>query len=160
MADWGQKREELNKLHKELQQKPMEAMMGYSLSAGGILNAYREGDISFEDACNLLEMKSQKEVKKAWLTEKEAKELELGIARKELERKLDQLTQSLARAKICPILMAGTMLNNICEINVSLYYESPRCMREKCEWFENGCPAHPKVELEYKLGTIKPLPQR
>ena len=68
--------------------------------------------------------------------------------------------------KICPILMAGTMIANIEQIAVrdfplySLYYEPPYCRREKCEWFENGCPAHPKVELEYKLGTIKPLPQK
>lgn len=52
--------------------------------------------------------------------------------------------------KICPILMAGTMISNIDVIEVMkghhLYYESVRCMGEKCEWFENGCPAHPHAE--------------
>jgi hypothetical protein len=57
--DWEQKRQDLNKLHRELQNKPEEAKMGYQLSVGGILNAYREGDISFEDAYNLLEVKKE-----------------------------------------------------------------------------------------------------
>ena len=48
--------------------------------------------------------------------------------------------------KICPILMAGTMISNIYASRAKgthLYYESVRCMGGKCEWFENGCPAHP-----------------
>ena len=57
MNEWEQKREEINRLLRELQLKPIEAKRGYQLSVGGILNAYREGDISFEDACNLLEVK-------------------------------------------------------------------------------------------------------
>jgi len=56
MADWEQKVEELNKLHRELQGKPQEEKKGFVLSVGGILNAYREGDLSFEDARNLLKV--------------------------------------------------------------------------------------------------------
>jgi len=51
--------------------------------------------------------------------------------------------------RICPILMAGTMISNIYAIRAKgmakdthLYYESVRCMQEKCEWFLNGCPAY------------------
>lgn len=58
--------------------------------------------------------------------------------------------------KICPILMAGTMISNIYRVGPKehhLFYESVRCMGEKCEWFENGCPAHPhpdKTSVEKK----------
>ena len=55
--------------------------------------------------------------------------------------------------KICPILMAGTMISNIYAIRAKdthLYYESVRCMGGKCEWFENGCPAHPHPDLKPK----------
>ena len=51
--------------------------------------------------------------------------------------------------KICPILMAGTMISNIYAIRTKdthLFYESVQCMREKCEWFENGCPAYSHAE--------------
>ena len=56
--------------------------------------------------------------------------------------------------KICPILMAGTMISNIYAIKTKgirdthLYYESVRCMGEKCEWFDNGCPAYPHPDLK------------
>lgn len=48
--EWEEKVEQLNKLHKELQQKPPSEKKGYSLHPGGILNAYREGDLSFDEA--------------------------------------------------------------------------------------------------------------
>jgi len=56
---WQQKREAINHLIRELQAKPAKYMMGYQISPGGILNAYREGDITFDDACKLLEVKEQ-----------------------------------------------------------------------------------------------------
>lgn len=52
---WEEKREELNKLHAELQQKPDSEKRGYSLCPGGILNAYREADISFNEAIDALQ---------------------------------------------------------------------------------------------------------
>lgn len=58
--------------------------------------------------------------------------------------------------KLCPILQAGKMiarassLSNQCpirgeaKVSVSISYEmSSECMRENCEWYLNGCPAHP-----------------
>jgi hypothetical protein len=47
---WNSKREELNKLLKELQQKPQSEIIGHIKTPPGILNAYREGDVSFNDA--------------------------------------------------------------------------------------------------------------
>jgi len=48
--EWEEKVEQLNKLHTELQQKPDSEKKGYSLHPGGILNAFREGDLSFREA--------------------------------------------------------------------------------------------------------------
>lgn len=53
--DWEKKVEELNKLHQELQNKPDSEKKGYALHPGAILNAYREGDISFEEALDALQ---------------------------------------------------------------------------------------------------------
>jgi len=56
MSDYYQDiRNELNRLHKILSDSPKK--YGYTKSVGGILNAYREGDISFDDAVRLLELK-------------------------------------------------------------------------------------------------------
>jgi hypothetical protein len=44
----------LNHLHKSLAAKPKELRMGYGLHPRGILNAYREGDLSFDEACDIL----------------------------------------------------------------------------------------------------------
>lgn len=62
--------------------------------------------------------------------------------------------------KICPILMAGTMMANIYAIeakDTDRYYESVRCMQESCEWFDNGCPAHPRLEFEPGFEPSKTL---
>jgi len=53
--EWKQKVGELNRLHKEVQQKPDSVKRGYISCPGGILNAYREGDINFEEAVKSLE---------------------------------------------------------------------------------------------------------
>lgn len=47
-------REKLNEIHQKLSNKPDEYKYGYYHSPGSILNAYREGDISFEDAEKIL----------------------------------------------------------------------------------------------------------
>ena len=49
-------RDQLNELLKELQDSPVEFKHGYSVCVGGILNGYREGDITFRDACKRLRM--------------------------------------------------------------------------------------------------------
>ena len=53
--EWDKKTEQLNKLHVELQHKPAAEKKGYSLRPGGILNAYREGDLSFDEAIEELQ---------------------------------------------------------------------------------------------------------
>ena len=48
-------RANLNAIHKEIQNAPDEFKIGYQISPGGVLNAYREGDIDFKTAINHLE---------------------------------------------------------------------------------------------------------
>ena len=43
-----------NLIRKILNEKPQELKIGYSVSPGGILNAYREGDLSFDEAVSKL----------------------------------------------------------------------------------------------------------
>lgn len=45
----------VNTLHKKLQKKPRDARKLISVNPGSILNAYREGDVSFKRAVQLLE---------------------------------------------------------------------------------------------------------
>jgi hypothetical protein len=45
-----------NNIRSVLNKKPNELKIGYSLSAGGILNAYREGDLSFKEASDKIEL--------------------------------------------------------------------------------------------------------
>lgn len=65
---WQEKREQLNKLHKELLLKPKEEKMGFSISPGGILNAYREADVSFKHAVESLDLYYQ--IGEIWLSPK------------------------------------------------------------------------------------------
>lgn len=55
---YQQLRNKLNEIHKELQAAPTEFKQGYWHSVGSILNAYREADISFDKACELLAMRT------------------------------------------------------------------------------------------------------
>ncbi|MDD5217889.1 MAG: hypothetical protein PHS88_07275 [Candidatus Omnitrophica bacterium] len=48
--DWKALTVALNELHSLLQQKPRREKCGFQGSPGGILNAYREGDVTFEQA--------------------------------------------------------------------------------------------------------------
>jgi len=58
---WDTLVDKLNEIHAKLKTKPDKYKVGYSLSFGGILNAYREGDLNFEEAI--------KELKKAMFYE-------------------------------------------------------------------------------------------
>lgn len=53
--EWFDMRKEINDLHGLLLQKPDSERMGYIISPGGILNAYREADISFDIAVKQIE---------------------------------------------------------------------------------------------------------
>jgi hypothetical protein len=52
--DYEAIREEINRLHGIMEAAPSEVKMGYSVSYGGVLNAYREGDITFARAQEVL----------------------------------------------------------------------------------------------------------
>jgi len=52
---WEQMRNELNELHQRLEQKPDSEKIGYACCPGGILNAYREADITFAQAVKAIE---------------------------------------------------------------------------------------------------------
>ena len=55
-------RKQINDTLVELRAAPVEFKRGYAVCVGGILNAYREGDITFQDACKQLRMARTKEV--------------------------------------------------------------------------------------------------
>ena len=58
---WGGLTDALNFLHSKLQRKPRRIRSPYQLSPSGILNAYREGDISFKRALKDLESWKKRE---------------------------------------------------------------------------------------------------
>ena len=57
--------------------------------------------------------------------------------------------------KWCPILAAGNPIRDlsyfeeaacaegILEARIEHYQRLAGCQKERCEWYENGCPAHP-----------------
>lgn len=49
-TDWDRMINEVDALRRRLREKPQELRIGYSITPGGILNAYCEGDILFEQA--------------------------------------------------------------------------------------------------------------
>lgn len=58
--------------------------------------------------------------------------------------------------KICPILMAGAMIYEIHTqtdhtTRHKVYHDSVLCLGDKCEWFDNGCPAHPRLDPKFVL---------
>ena len=55
MSEWEEKRQRVNSLVRELQAKPDSEKVGYSLSPGGILNAHREGDVTFDAAVHAIQ---------------------------------------------------------------------------------------------------------
>ena len=61
---WDTKREQINKLIKELQSKPHEFILGHFEYPESILNAYREGDVLFDDAVQELQRWSYRFVEK------------------------------------------------------------------------------------------------
>lgn len=61
-----------------------------------------------------------------------------------------RLKETPKTPKICPILMAGAMVRCIDSdverpTRYHLFHEPVICLGDKCEWFDNGCPAHPSV---------------
>src|SRR4029077_8009283 len=54
LAEWADLVAQLNALRKRLDQKPEKWRMAYSLHPVSLLNAYREGDLSFDEACTIL----------------------------------------------------------------------------------------------------------
>ena len=59
----------------------------------------------------------------------------------------------MAEHKICPILMAGAMIYEIhTETDHTMihkvHHDPIRCIGDMCEWFDNGCPAHPRMNVE------------
>lgn len=60
MTNWDQKREQINRLHRELQKKPDSEKILHWCTPAGILNAYREGDLSFADAVQELKRRGNK----------------------------------------------------------------------------------------------------
>ncbi len=47
---------QLNVIHTELQQMPDKYKYAHPICPTGVLNAYREGDITFDSACKLLKL--------------------------------------------------------------------------------------------------------
>lgn len=62
-TDWGQMEKEVAALIARLRRKPQK--LGYQCSPGGILNAYREGDITFNKAVKELERWKNRKVQNA-----------------------------------------------------------------------------------------------
>lgn len=53
--EWEEKRSLINELHRQLSEKPESEKKGYALHPGGILNAYREADVTFKEALDALQ---------------------------------------------------------------------------------------------------------
>lgn len=53
--DWDELVNQVNDLHGMLAEKPRQLRIGYQCSPGGILNAYREGDLTFNEAVKEIE---------------------------------------------------------------------------------------------------------
>jgi hypothetical protein len=54
---------------------------------------------------------------------------------------------------ICPILQAGVMVKRLeshaevlgqVKFDARLVQDVAFCMKENCEWYKKGCPAHPE----------------
>lgn len=58
--DWKALVNAVNELHVLVQHKPRSERSGFQLSPGGILNAYREGDLTFKQAVKHLENWAQR----------------------------------------------------------------------------------------------------
>ena len=70
-TDWEQMEKEVAALIARLRRKPQK--LGYQCSPGGILNAYREGDITINKAVKELERWKDRKVKDAiWAKEQPA----------------------------------------------------------------------------------------
>ncbi len=54
-AFWSGLTEAVNTLHEKLQRKPKHLRIGHASNPSSILNAYREGDLTFKEAVKALE---------------------------------------------------------------------------------------------------------
>ena len=62
---WGEKRKVFNRLHETMERKPeFEKRRFYKKNIGSIITAYRQGDVSFEDAVSLLSALMKKRQRK------------------------------------------------------------------------------------------------
>ena len=62
-TDWQGIVKIVNTLVPKLRRKPRSLKIGYSASPGGILNAYREGDLTFKQAVKELERWHRRKIK-------------------------------------------------------------------------------------------------
>jgi len=126
--------EELNSLHKELQElkkEHPECTIGYVLSPGGILNAYREGDISFDKAVELLSRKEKIKLFVVTCTiDYEIEEQYAYISEAEAKRKYDELCEKKFRDA-----MEQHVENNDCEEELlePADYQYTTC------WWDDDC---------------------
>ena len=80
-------RANLNAIHNEIQNAPNEFKMGFQVSPGGILNAYREGDIDFKTAIKYLKEVSPKLVRcKVFSVDFSTNEMTISIPKEILEQ--------------------------------------------------------------------------
>lgn len=78
MDAWDRKREQVNSLVRELQGKPADRRYGHYLSAESILNAYREGDLLYDEAVSELKEWAYEWVEKHPATEQVAAQRQQG----------------------------------------------------------------------------------
>jgi hypothetical protein len=99
-TDWDTMADEVHELIVRLRQKPEKR--GYQLSPGGILNAYREGDITFEEAVANIEARSR--------------EAELAQVRSDRDRLAAIIGKDPCRAALVKLISAwesGSMLADL-----------------------------------------------
>ena len=63
--NWNEKRKVFNRLHETMEKKPdSEKRRFYKKNIGSILTAYKDGDVSFEDALSILSSLKNKRKKR------------------------------------------------------------------------------------------------
>lgn len=48
--------------------------------------------------------------------------------------------------KICPVIFIGLCQRK--DLTASEITKLSECIKERCEWYEHGCPAHPTEEVK------------
>jgi len=62
--------------------------------------------------------------------------------------KIKKAKEKDKESKICPILMAGMLAKVGGYLAKTQCRGDTLCIGDKCEWFDNGCPAHPGWERD------------